>query len=242
LAGFEERNFVPNKTSGLAMTRLYFLENELEILMKSIIAILVLASVSLSQEAYKIPFASKGNTIELTVANTSPVTSTQVSVEATGVPSWVTYSQKTVTIDQLNAKSEKSATFSFAIDKMAAVNKEETLTFTIKSKTGESWTKEIKIKVAPPEKFELFQNYPNPFNPTTNICYQLTRDSRVQVKIYNLLGQEVMTLVDGEKQAGYHQEVFDATRFASGMYIYRIVYTNEAGKQSSDKKRMLVMK
>ena len=210
--------------------------------MKSIIAMLLLVSVSLSQEAYKIPFASKGNTIELTVANTSPLTAALVSVEATGVPSWVSYSQKSVTIDQLNAKSEKPATFSFSIDKMAAVNKEETLTFTIKSKTGESWTKEIKIKVAPPEKFELFQNYPNPFNPTTNICYQLTRDSRVQVKIYNLLGQEVMTLVDGEKQAGYHQEVFDATRFASGMYIYRIVYTNEAGKQSSDKKTMLVIK
>ena len=114
--------------------------------------------------------------------------------------------------------------------------------FTIKSKSGEAWTKEIKIKVAPPEKFELFQNYPNPFNPTTNICYQLTRDSKVSLKIYNLLGQEVATLVDEQKQAGYHQEVFDATRFASGMYIYRIVYTNDAGKQSSDKKRMLVLK
>ena len=218
--------------------------------MRTFIALILLVSISLSQEArqgdgglaYQIPFASKENTIELTVANTSPITATQVSVEATGVPSWVTYSQKSVTIDQLNAKSEKSATFFFSIDKMAAVNKEETLTFTVRSKSGEHWIKEIKIKVAPPEKFELFQNYPNPFNPTTNICYQLTRDSRVQLKIYNLLGQEVTTLVDGEKQAGYHQEVFDATRFASGMYIYRIVYTNESGKQASDKKTMLVIK
>ena len=210
--------------------------------MKSFIAILLIVTTALSQEAYKIPFASKGNTIELTVANTSPIMATQVSVEATGVPSWVTYSQKTVAIDQLNAKSEKPATFSFSIDKMADVNKEESLTFTIKSKSGESWTKEIKIKVAPPDKFELFQNYPNPFNPTTTICYQLTRDSKVQLKIYNLIGQEVFTLVNAEKQAGYHQEVFDATRFASGMYIYRIVYTNDAGKQASDKKTMLVLK
>jgi len=217
--------------------------------MKLLIAALFLVHISLSQnvsqtdgQAYSIPFASKGNTIELTVANTSAVTAAQVSVEATGIPSWVSYNQKTVTIDRLNAKSEQSATFSFAIDKMAAVNKEETLTFMIKSKSGESWTKGIKIKVAPPEKFELFQNYPNPFNPTTTICYQLTHDSKVQLKVYNLLGQEVMILVDGEKQAGYHQEVFGATRFASGMYIYRIVYTNDAGKQSTDKKRMLVMK
>jgi hypothetical protein len=125
---------------------------------------------------------------------------------------------------------------------MAAVNKEETLTFTIKSKSGETWTKEIKVKVSPPEKFELFQNYPNPFNPTTTICYELTRDSKVQLKVYNLLGQEVVMLVNGEKQAGYHQEVFDATRFASGMYIYRIVYINESGKQSSDRKTMMVVK
>ena len=132
--------------------------------------------------------------------------------------------------------------FSLAIDKLAPVNKEESLTFAIRSKTGETWTKEIKIQVSPPEKFELLQNYPNPFNPTTTICYQLTRDSRVSLTVYNLLGQEVSTLVDGEKQTGYHQEVFDATRFASGLYIYRIVYTNESGKQSSDKKTMLVLK
>ena len=159
-----------------------------EIVMRTFIALALVASIGLSQQTYQIPFASKGNTLELTVANTSPTTGAQVSVEATIAPSWVSYSQKMVTIDQLSAKSEKSATFSFSIDKMALVNKEETLTFTVKSKTGESWTKEVKIRVAPPEKFELFQNYPNPFNPTTTICYQLTRDSKVQLKIYNLLG------------------------------------------------------
>jgi flagellar hook assembly protein FlgD len=86
------------------------------------------------------------------------------------------------------------------------------------------------------------QNYPNPFNPTTTICYQLTNDSKVNLKVYNLLGQEVATLLDGEKQAGYHQEVFNAARCASGMYVYRIVYTNASGKQSSDRKTMLLVK
>ncbi len=210
--------------------------------MKTFLAFILTLSFALAQEPYKIPFASKGNTLELTVANTSPITTTQVSVEATGLPSWVSYSQKTVTIDQLRAKEEKAAVFSFAIDKLAPVNKEESLTFAIRSKTGETWTKEIKIQVSPPEKFELLQNYPNPFNPTTTICYQLTRDSKVQLKVYNLLGQQVATLVDGEKQAGYHQEIFDASRYASGMYIYRIVYINESGKQSSDRKTMMVVK
>jgi hypothetical protein len=125
---------------------------------------------------------------------------------------------------------------------MAPIDKEETLTFTIESKSGETWTKEIKIQVAPPEKFELFQNYPNPFNPTTTICYQLTRDSKVQLKVYNLLGQEIATLVDADQQAGYHQQLFDANRHSSGMYIYRIVYTNESGRQSLDRKTMVMIK
>jgi hypothetical protein len=204
--------------------------------------LIVVCATTQSQTVYELPFASDGNTIELTVANASSLTATQVTVEATGTPSWVKLTQKSVTIEDLKAKTEKSATFSFTIDKMAPVNKEETLTFTITSKTGETWTKEIKLKVAPPERFELFQNYPNPFNPTTTICYQLTKDSKVNLKIYNLLGQRVATLVDEQKQAGYHQEVFDATRFASGMYIYRIVYVNESGKQAADKKTMLVIK
>ncbi len=218
--------------------------------MKLLIAIFFLVSVSLSQNASqtddghanRIPFASKGNTIDLIIANTSSIVTTQVSVVATGAPSWLSYSQRKVTIDLLNAKSEKPATFSFAIDKMAPIDKEETLTFTIRSNSGESWTKEIKIRVAPPERFELFQNYPNPFNPTTTISYQLTRDSKVNLKVYNLLGQEVATLVDADQQAGYHQQSFDATRHSSGIYIYRIVYTNESGKQTSDRKTMLFLK
>ena len=210
--------------------------------MRPIIAIFLLANISLSQEAYRIPFATKGNTLELTVANTSPIVANEVSVEATGAPSWITFSQKTERIDQLKAKEERVAVFTFAIEKLAPVNKDETLIFTIRSKSGENWTKEIKIQVSPPEKFELFQNYPNPFNPTTTICYQLTRDSKVNLKVYNLLGQEVATLVDGEKQAGYHQELFDASRHSSGMYIYRLIYVNESGQQSSDRKTMMVVK
>ncbi len=210
--------------------------------MRTTIVLVILTSVSIAQQSYRIPFASKGNTVELTVANTSSMTANEVSVEASTVPTWINFSQKKVGINQLKANEEKSATLSFAVDKTAPVNKEEKLTFLINSKSGESWTKEIKIQVSPPEKFELFQNYPNPFNPTTTICYQLTKDSRVNLKVYNVLGQEVATLVDEHRQAGYHQEMFDATRHASGMYIYRIVYTIESGKQATDRKTMMVVK
>ncbi len=211
--------------------------------MKSLsIALVLLVSTALSQEVYKIPFASEGNSIELAIANTSSVTAAKVTVQAVDAPSWIKFGQGIAALDRVGPGEEKLATFTFSLDKLAPVNEQQSLSFVIKSATGESWTKEIKIRVAPPDKFELFQNYPNPFNPTTTICYQLTNDSKVTLKVYNLLGQDVLTLVDAQKQAGYHQEVLNASRLASGMYIYRIVYTNQAGKQASDKKTMLVIK
>ncbi len=211
--------------------------------MKSLsIALVLLVSTALSQEVYKIPFASEGNSIELAIANTSSVTAAKVTVQAVDAPSWIKFGQGIAALDRVGPGEEKLATFTFSLDKLAPVNEQQSLSFVIKSATGESWTKEIKIRVAPPDKFELFQNYPNPFNPTTTICYQLTNDSKVTLKVYNLLGQDVLTLVDAQKQAGYHQEVLNASRLASGMYIYRIVYTNQAGKQASDKKTMLVVK
>jgi hypothetical protein len=218
--------------------------------MKPLIAILLVVTTTPSQDArptaggqaYRIPFASQGNTIELTIANTAAPAASQVFVEAVGAPSWISFSQKTIALDGLTAKQQKAATFSFSVDRLAPVGEEESLTFRVKTKSGESWAKEIKIQTVPPEKFEPFQSYPNPFNPTTTICYQLTNDSSVSLKVYNLLGQEVATLVDEQQQVGYHQEVFDASRFASGMYIYRIVYANEAGKLLADRKTMMLLK
>jgi FlgD Ig-like domain len=78
-----------------------------------------------------------------------------------------------------------------------------------------------------PERFELLQNYPNPFNPSTVISWQLAVGNQVELKIYNLLGQEVRTLVNERKEAGYHTVEWDGrddagTPVSSGIYLYRI--------------------
>ncbi len=71
-----------------------------------------------------------------------------------------------------------------------------------------------------PSKFVLNQNYPNPFNPTTMITYQIPTISDVDISIYNILGQKVITLVSEKKQSGYHMVEWDAGNQASGIYYY----------------------
>jgi len=71
-------------------------------------------------------------------------------------------------------------------------------------------------------QYQLSQNYPNPFNPTTVIKYSLPTGSDVSLKVYDELGREVATLVDGFVSAGSHQVTLDARSLASGMYVYRL--------------------
>jgi hypothetical protein len=77
-----------------------------------------------------------------------------------------------------------------------------------------------------PHEFVLHQNYPNPFNPSTSIRYGLPQRSTVSLSIFNTLGQRVATLVKGEQEAGYHEVMFNATGFSSGIYFYRMTAGN----------------
>ncbi|HSL89494.1 MAG TPA: YCF48-related protein [Ignavibacteriaceae bacterium] len=99
------------------------------------------------------------------------------------------------------------------------------------------------IEIGLPNSFELAQNYPNPFNPTTIISYNIPsvistegRNLRVQLKVYDVLGNEVTTLVDGFKEAGYHSIEFNAAGLASGVYLYKL----QAGSFTETKKMMLI--
>ena len=89
---------------------------------------------------------------------------------------------------------------------------------------------------AAPLKFSLSQNYPNPFNPTTVIDYQLPVNSVVTLKIYDILGREVATLINGRQSAGYYNAKFNGANLPSGVYLYRL----QAGSFVQTKKLMLM--
>jgi hypothetical protein len=95
---------------------------------------------------------------------------------------------------------------------------------------------EVEVGLAPKE-FMLSQNYPNPFNPTTTIEFTLQEDGHVVLKLYDLSGRELVTMLDEERKAGYYQLVtLDASRFGSGTYFYRL----QAGGRLLTRKMLLV--
>jgi phosphatidylserine/phosphatidylglycerophosphate/cardiolipin synthase-like enzyme len=95
---------------------------------------------------------------------------------------------------------------------------------------------DIEQDITKPIDYSLSQNYPNPFNPTTNISFSIPMKSKVELNVYNTLGQKVTTLVNEQKEAGNHTVTFNASNLPSGVYLYRI----SAGNYSETKKLILL--
>lgn len=87
-----------------------------------------------------------------------------------------------------------------------------------------------------PTEFRLYQNYPNPFNPTTTIKYSIPKSSFVKIIVYDILGNEIATLVNEDKTSGYYSIAFYANKLASGIYFYRM----QAGNFVETKKLILI--
>ena len=88
-----------------------------------------------------------------------------------------------------------------------------------------------------PENFSLSQNYPNPFNPSTKIKFAVPNSSFVKLAVYDMLGREVSSLVNGQLQPGTYEFEFDASGITSGTYFYRL-----SSESFSDIKKMIIIK
>ena len=98
------------------------------------------------------------------------------------------------------------------------------------------YSSEVEVEVITPTEFNLAQNYPNPFNPSTKITFSLPVDSKVSLKVFDMIGQEVASLVNQDLTAGVHNYVFNATGFNSGVYFYKL----QAGNFVETKKMILL--
>jgi len=94
----------------------------------------------------------------------------------------------------------------------------------------------VKNDSKPVRNFELKQNFPNPFNPSTNISYTVPQRSHVSLKVYNITGKEIATLVNSEKEPGNYNINFNGSKLSSGIYFYEIT----AGSYSSVRKMILL--
>jgi hypothetical protein len=95
-----------------------------------------------------------------------------------------------------------------------------------------------------PTGYSLSQNYPNPFNPTTEIQYQLPENCHVILKVYDLLGREIKTLVNETQSASHRSAIWNAPDVASGIYFYKLdaVSIHDPGKSFAQVKKMLLLR
>jgi hypothetical protein len=98
------------------------------------------------------------------------------------------------------------------------------------------YSKTVEVVASQPKAFSLSQNYPNPFNPSTKIAFTIASPAQVSLKVYDVLGREVTTLVNEQKGAGNYEVSFDASKLASGLYLYKLT----AGSYTQTRKLLLV--
>jgi len=204
----------------------------------------MLFGTTLSQTVYELQPGTKGNEIVLTVANVSETSvATNVFVALTKKSSSLKFKSEKEMIEFVMAKTDAKAKFTFDVERDIPVNlpdgkagRKDTIEFMITDGRGIMMTKSFIFSYVGPKQFKLEQNFPNPFNPTTTIRYSIPQRSNVVLKVYDVLANEVATLVNEDKDRGVYKTNFDASQLASGIYLYRI----QAGSFVETKKMILL--
>jgi hypothetical protein len=96
------------------------------------------------------------------------------------------------------------------------------------------------VIIGTPKNFNISQNYPNPFNPSTKIDFEIPVNGNISIKLFDISGKEVATIVNENKQAGYYTVEFNASNLSSGTYFYRITSDNNGISYINTKKMLLI--
>jgi len=196
---------------------------------------------------HSVPIDTKGNHLILAVQNEQLHVLTGVRVSIESSPEWIQFSEKAVMLDSIPANDSKEAEFTFNVLEGEA-GSTGTVHLLIQDKEGrilKKHTLALKTELSLKET-RLFPAYPNPANPNATIRYGLVELSKVKLEIYNVLGQHVRTLLDGEKPAGQYHVLWDGKNnegfpLASGTYIVRLE-TIAKGKTELQTSKLLLRK
>ncbi len=214
--------------------------------MKILLTVILLSTIIAAQNTYEVQPGVKNNQIVLELSNIS-------STEQVSLPkpllkrglknlSFRDIAEETIV---LNPNEEKEIVYTFDVNYNIGNATVDTIEFLITDNKSIYLTKQLILNYGVPTEYKLEQNYPNPFNPTTKIRYSIPNvalrqakgDNFTTLKIYDILGNEVTTLVNEQKEPGYYEIDFNASQFASGVYVYRLISGNFIST-----KKMLVLK
>lgn len=189
--------------------------------------------------------AGQGNRVVVYVKNRTNKPLTDLSVAPDQMPEGWESQPATRKINNLPAGRRQAVTFSLK----APDTQPENVGFELTNNDGLTmgWVARVALPESAtsdkkPAAFEVHGNHPNPFNPTTTISYSLPQDMQVRLTVFNLLGQQVATLVDSRQKAGVQNVTWDASRLASGTYLYRIVAQGADGQRFVNEKTMVLIK
>ncbi|MBI2427631.1 MAG: T9SS type A sorting domain-containing protein, partial [Ignavibacteriales bacterium] len=164
------------------------------------------------------------NSKVMCVANLSPFSQTPTNLPWLGDGNWYDIFDQTV----FNVSGGTVASF--------PINSHTIKVYSNKTNSELGITSVKQLSQNVPAEFRLAQNYPNPFNPSTTIRFEVPVSGSVTLNVYDMLGREVATLVDGQQAAGSYSAIFDASRLASGVYFYKLA----AGSYTQVKRMSLV--
>jgi hypothetical protein len=221
-----------------------------------LLVIILLSMLTYAQNTYNVQPGVKNNQIVLELSNNSITETVQIKIlpntSIGGVYERIKLTNEKEKIVELLPEETKEIVYTFDVDYNIGNVEADTIEFMITDNKSINITKQFILQYTIPTEYKLEQNYPNPFNPTTKIRYSIAASPKsspkertlneVRLKVYDILGNEIVTLVDEQKEAGYYEVEFstgsfgDATQLASGVYFYRL----QAGSFISTKKMLLL--
>jgi hypothetical protein len=155
-----------------------------------------------------------------------------LTYQASGLPSWLSFNAQTRTFQGTPPQTVRLITIGITVNDLLLASASTTLRMAVAAPLTD-----VDNSPTSPIKYELRQNYPNPFNPTTNIRFEIVDLEFVSLKIFDVLGREVATLMNEEKPKGNYNVTWDASHMPSGVYFYHLTTEN-----FSQVKKMLLIK